>query len=131
MNRRRVLALAAPLAMIGTLGIAKAQESTPANCDDAIGRFTPSGAEFHGTGNTVSDAIPFKKGIVIAEVTMGAAGAVKLVSAAGDFVLLSNSTDPVDHAQALEQIDAGNHYLGVEFFSDISDWSVKLEQPKA
>lgn len=122
MNRRRFGLAAA----VGAFLPAKAIAQTDAQC---IGQHTPTGMDFSGTGSDISDPFAVKGGAVFAKSDMSAAGAIKLMNAAGDTILLRNSVDPGPLTKADTVYHAGNYYLVIDFFAGEGDWSITVEQP--
>lgn len=122
MNRRR-FGLAA---FVGALLPATAIAQTDAQC---IGQHTPTGMDFSGTGSMISDPFPVNAGAIFAKSDMSAAGAIKLMNAAGQPILLRNSTSAGPLTEADTVYQAGNYYLVIDFFTDEGDWSITIEQP--
>lgn len=107
-----------------------AQEASPAACEGAIGRHTPTGVEFEGLESTVSEPFPIRDGLLLAEVAMSDAGSVELVNAAGESILLGNGSEAYEAIEATTVRSPGDYYLVVDFYSaSEGEWSVKLEQP--
>jgi hypothetical protein len=127
--RLRVFALAVVLCI--ALGHVSAQEATSETCDNVIGRYTATGIELSGSGSMITEPVTLKQGILIADAHMTAAGAIKILNAAGDYVLLANSTDAYDGTKATKISEAGGYLIGAEFYGDPGDWSVTLSQPSA
>jgi hypothetical protein len=127
---RRVVALAVICTALLVAGVrihlASAQESTPEPC---IGRLTPEGLEFGGSGSLISEPFAVSEGALFANVEMSAAGAVKLMNAAGDTILLGNAAEPFQTVEAVSVREADDFYLVVDFYSEEGDWSLVVEQP--
>lgn len=128
-SRRVVLGLGAAVALTAVARPHVAAQD--AACDGAIGTHTPTGLEFHGTGSTISEPFPMTEGAVFATSAMSEAGAIKLMNAAGDTVLLHNAAEAHEGTEAATVYAAGDYYLVVDFYSDEGDWSLTIEQPAA
>lgn len=108
------------------VGATSAQDA--ASC---IGQHTPQGLEFSGTGGSISEPFPVNAGALFATAQMSEAGAIKLMNAAGDTILLGNSAEPYTTTEAATVYTAGDYYLVADFFSADGTWSVTIEQPSA
>jgi hypothetical protein len=116
------------VALVVTLGLgmpAVAQEACTGS------ELTVEGKEFSGSGGSISEPITLKEGVVFADITMGEAGSVKLLNAAGDSILLGNKPDAYTNKSAEPIREAGDYYLVIEFYSTDADWSVTLQQPES
>jgi hypothetical protein len=99
--------------------------------ESCIGQHTATGMDFSGSGSMISEPFSVREGAIFADSNMSAAGAIQLMNAAGDMVLLRNSVDAGPLTEATQVWTAGQYYLVVDFFSDEGDWSVTIEQPVA
>jgi hypothetical protein len=108
-------------------GSVAAQDASP----PCIGQHTLQGLEFSGNGGSISEPFPVNAGALFATVQMSEAGAIKLMNAAGDTVLLGNAAEPYTTTEAVTVYTAGDYYLVADFYSADGTWSAIIEQPMA
>ena len=99
--------------------------------ESCIGQHTPTGMQFSGFGSMISEPIAIQEGVIFAASEMSAAGAIQLVSAAGDTILLRNEINPGPITEAPRVWTSGQYYLVVDFFSEEGSWVITVEQPVA
>lgn len=110
------------VAALGSGPVSLAQES-------CVGTITPEGMEFSGSGGSITEPFALHEGALFSDAMMTQAGALKLMNAAGDTILLGNAAEPYATREANTVFTAGDYYLVADFYGDDGDWSVTIEQP--